>query len=144
MLYSEFVEGTGCKQTEKNYEIYRGLELVYMNTELTKEEVYKMGKKLVDNSPSEEELKQRGKIMVEVELVEKAIKDDREIVKWKEEEIERYEQYIENNWCDNEEEEESFKRWIKDDRSYIKNAKQTIKSNKQKLRTLKEMLKSMM
>lgn len=56
MLYSEFIEGTGCKDTEKNYKVYKDLEIMYMNSNMSKSEIYEYGKKLVDNSKTEKEL----------------------------------------------------------------------------------------
>lgn len=51
MLYDEFLAGTGCRDTAKNYKVFRDLEILYMNSEeITKEEIYEYGKKLVDNS----------------------------------------------------------------------------------------------
>ena len=58
MLFSEFQQGTGCKDNEYNHKIYSRLELMYMaDDSITKEEIYEYGKKLVDNSKTEEELK---------------------------------------------------------------------------------------
>ena len=45
MLFSEFVEGTGCKDNEKNYEVYKNLEIMYMNSNMSKAEIYEYGKK---------------------------------------------------------------------------------------------------
>lgn len=61
MLYSEFVEGTGCRENDYNYKVYKDLEVMYMNTGLSKAEIYEYGKKLVDNSdtPEQVELKER-------------------------------------------------------------------------------------
>jgi len=57
MLYDEFVQGTGCKLNDHNYQVYKRLELMYMADDtITKEEIYEYGKKLVDNSKSEAEL----------------------------------------------------------------------------------------
>ena len=56
MLYYEFVEGTGCKDSEYNHKVYENLEVMYMNSDMTKEEVYEYGKKLVDNGKSEEQI----------------------------------------------------------------------------------------
>lgn len=56
MLYSEFIEGTGCKENDHNYKVYKDLEVMYMNSNLTKTEIYEYGKKLVDNSKSKEEI----------------------------------------------------------------------------------------
>ena len=56
MLYSEFVEGTGCRENNHNYTVYRRLEIIYMNDDsMSKEDVYEWGKKLVDNSLTEEQ-----------------------------------------------------------------------------------------
>ena len=56
MLYSEFVEGTGCRQNDHNYQVYKNLEIMYMNSDMSKQEIYEYGKKLVDNSKTEDEL----------------------------------------------------------------------------------------
>ncbi len=56
MLYQEFIEGTGCKQNDYNYKVFKDLEIMYMNSDLTKQEIYEYGKKLVDNSKSEKEI----------------------------------------------------------------------------------------
>lgn len=56
MLYSEFIEGTGCKENDHNYKVYKDLEIMYMNSDLTKQEIYEYGKKLVDNSKTEKEI----------------------------------------------------------------------------------------
>ena len=53
MLYDEFLTGTGCRDNEKNYRVYKDLEILYMNSDLTKEKIYEYGKKLVDNSLSD-------------------------------------------------------------------------------------------
>ena len=66
MLYNEFVEGTGCRDNEHNYKVYKELEIIYMNTDCTKAHIYEMGKKLVDNSKSEAELKLEAKIKAEI------------------------------------------------------------------------------
>ena len=55
MMYSEFVKGTGCKENNYNYNIFIKLEDLYMSSDITKEDVYEFGKKLVDNSETEEE-----------------------------------------------------------------------------------------
>lgn len=53
MLYDEFLVGTGCRDNEKNYSVYKDLEILYMNSDITKEKIYEYGKKLVDNSLSD-------------------------------------------------------------------------------------------
>ena len=57
MLYSEFVEGTECRDNAHNYEVYKKLESLYTDYEgLSKSDIYNIGKKMVDNTPSAEEL----------------------------------------------------------------------------------------
>lgn len=83
MMYNEFVEGTGCRDNEFNYKVFKNLEIMYMNSNMSKAEIYEYGKKLVDNSKSEEEL-----------LLESEIKQEIEEHKA---EIERYKEYVEEN-----------------------------------------------
>ena len=50
MLFDEFVEGTGCRNTNYNYQVYKKLEIIYMNDDtVDKEFIYEWGKKLVNN-----------------------------------------------------------------------------------------------
>ena len=49
MLYSEFIEGTGCKDNHHNFKVFQDLEVMYMNSDISKEQVYEYGKKLVKN-----------------------------------------------------------------------------------------------
>lgn len=53
MLYSEFIEGTGCKASMHNFKVFQNLEVMYNNSNLTKEQIYEYGKKLVDNNIKE-------------------------------------------------------------------------------------------
>lgn len=53
MLFSEFVEGTGCKSTNYNFKVYKDLEIMYNNSELTREKIYEYGRKLVNNDVKE-------------------------------------------------------------------------------------------
>ena len=62
MMYSEFIKGTGCKENEYNYQVFKNLEIMYMNSDMTKEEIYEYGKKLVDNSKSEKEIEFENKV----------------------------------------------------------------------------------
>lgn len=74
MLYSEFVEGTGCKNNEYNYQIYKRLELMYMaDDSISKSEIYEYGKKLVDNSKSEQEIAFEQEILSEIERLKESI-----------------------------------------------------------------------
>ena len=74
MLYSEFVEGTGCRDNAHNMKVYKRLEVVYMSDEsMTKEEVYEWGKKLVDNSLSEEQKEFNKKVKESIASLEAEI-----------------------------------------------------------------------
>lgn len=67
MLYNEFIEGTGCKDNDHNYKVYKDLEIMYMNSDMSKAQIYEYGKKLVDNSKSEAELKVEAEIKTQIE-----------------------------------------------------------------------------
>lgn len=76
MLYSEFVQGTGCRENDHNFQIYKRLEMIYMNDDTcTKEDIYNYGKKLVDNTPSAEELAQIQGWKEEIADLEKQIQE---------------------------------------------------------------------
>lgn len=86
MLWNEFVEGTNCRDNEYNFKVYKDLEVLYMNYDaMTKEEVYKLGKKLVDNSPSEEELRVIREVTAEIDDCEGRIEDLQEAIRMREE-----------------------------------------------------------
>lgn len=125
MLYNEFIEGTGCKDNEHNYNVYKELEIIYMNSDCTKAHIYEMGKKLVDNSKSEAELKIEAEVKAEIaelkELIERRKKD-----------ISRMEMYLRE--CDNTEAEI---KWLKGD---IKTYKENIKHYKNRISELKWVL----
>ena len=55
MLYDEFLQGTGCRETDYNYSVYKDVEEIYMNSNITKEEAYAIGKMRVNNGLTEEE-----------------------------------------------------------------------------------------
>ena len=55
MLYDEFLAGTGCRDNKGNFKVYRDLEILYMNSDLTKEQIYEYGKKLVNNELTTEQ-----------------------------------------------------------------------------------------
>ena len=90
MLYSEFIQGTGCKENDHNYKVYKDLEIMYMNSDLTKQDIYEYGKKLVDNSKSEQEIR------LEEELHQE-LKELKEQYKAAREEVDRYRSYYKEN-----------------------------------------------
>lgn len=67
MLYNEFIEGTGCRDNDHNYKVYKDLEIMYMNSDMSKAKIYEYGKKLVDNSKSEAELKVEAEVKAQIE-----------------------------------------------------------------------------
>lgn len=74
MLYSEFIEGTGCKQSDYNYKVYRDLEIMYMNSDLSKQEIYEYGKKLVDNSKSPEQIAYENNLKAQIADLKEQLK----------------------------------------------------------------------
>lgn len=122
MLYNEFVEGTGCKDNEHNYNVYKNLEVMYMNSDMSKVEVYEYGKKLVDNSKSEAEIKAD-------QEVNEVIADFQQKIEWAKDDIERYQSYI-----------DELINTIEDERHYksiIKNRKGEIRDYRSRIRLLK-------
>ena len=125
MLYSEFVEGTGCKETDHNYQIYKELELIYMSTDCTKDHIYEMGRKLVDNSKTEAELKLEAEIKEEIECHKKAIENYKKDIEWKQ-------GLVDADPYDTE--------WVKDCKRSIKYYKDQIKFHRNKINALKWVL----
>lgn len=82
MMYSEFVEGTGCKENQHNYEVFKNLEVMYMNTEMSKADIYEYGKKLVDNSKSPEEIVLENEIKSEIEHLKNEIEKYNSEIAW--------------------------------------------------------------
>ena len=108
MMYSEFVKGTGCKENNHNYNIFIKLEDLYMNSDITKEEVYEFGKKLVDNSETEEEKAFR-------EEIEREIKEHEEVLLYWEERAKFYLDIMEDK-----KESKRFSTYAKEEKNKIK------------------------
>lgn len=125
MLYSEFVQGTGCKENDHNYKVYKNLEVMYMNSDMSKAEIYEYGKKLVDNSKSEEELKLEAEIKEEIECHKKEIEIYKKEIEWKKETIE----------FDPDDTE-----WVNDCKRMIKYYKEQIAWHRNKIKALKWVL----
>ena len=85
MMYSEFAEAVGCKDNDHNHKVFRDLEIMYMNSDMSKAEIYEYGKKLVDNSKSEDELKVEAKVKAEIEEHKEEIAKYKEWIKQNEE-----------------------------------------------------------
>ena len=126
MLYSEFIEGTGGRDNAHNMKVYKDLEIMYMNSDMSKAEIYEYGKKLVDNRKSEETLRFEAELKDEI----KRLKDD---ITWYKNDIARYQYYLnDSSWniLNTEEEKRSYKGSIKYDREQIKYLKQRIRELK--------------
>ena len=82
MMYSEFIKGTGCKANDHNYEVFQNLEAMYMNTDMTKEEIYEYGKKLVDNSKTAEELKWEAERKADIEILKGLVEENKQTIKY--------------------------------------------------------------
>lgn len=130
MLWNEFIEGTKCKDTEYNYSVYKNLEELYMNNDkLTKEDIYKVGKQLVDNSSTKKEIEFQNHISNEIAIMESDIA-------FYERDIDRYEWYIHGiETIDYT--AENKKNWINDYKYQIKWRKEEIKKMKQKIKIYK-------
>ena len=127
MMYSEFIEGTGCKENAHNYKVFCDLEVMYMNSNLSKAEIYEYGKKLVDNSKTPEQLELESKIKAEIEEHK--------------EEIAKYQKWIEQNeemlryW-----KEQMDKEMVAFYRNPIKGWKEEIRYHKGQIAALKWVL----
>lgn len=126
MMYCEFVEGTGCKDNAHNYEVFKRLEVMYMNSDMSKAEIYEYGKKLVDNSKSEKELAFEAKLKDEIDCHKSQIEIYKSDIEWKKQLIE-----ASDPWD---------REWIKDCRNSIKYYKAQIKFHKNRISELKWIL----
>ena len=117
MLYDEFLEGTGCRATEFNYEVYKSVELLYMNSDMTKEEAYAIGKMRVDNSLTDSEKEE--------------IKEYEEQIARSNEQLEYYKEYCYmGSWEEVQAQHKRNKEFIAYYKNDIKKCKEWIKSIK--------------
>lgn len=118
MMYSEFAEAVGCRDNAHNHEVFRRLEIIYMTDDsITKDEIYDMGRKLVDNSKTEAEKE------LEKELNAKKADYKREIT-YLREEIEQYKRLLKG---------ETDREWIRDWKRSIQWRRDTIKEYKNRI-----------
>ena len=122
MLYDEFLAGTGCRDTAQNFQVFKDLEVMYMNSDITKEKIYEYGKKLVNNDLTEAQVLWN-------EDVDRQIDKQKEILAIWKSDIKRYEEVlaVENN--------EEWKVYWKRELKYAKNEAKNIRWN---IRQLKE------
>lgn len=138
MLYSEFVTGTGCKDNATNYRIYKDLEVMYMNSDLSKADIYEYGKKLVDNSKSEAEIEAENKITAEIDELKADNAERKNRIESRKAKIEREKAYLvgetDKGWIDY---CKSNIKWYKAD---IRQQREWIRANNAKIRALKALL----
>ena len=126
MMYSEFVKAVGCKQTEHNYKVFLDLEAMYMNTDLSKEDIYTYGKKLVDNSKTPAEIELENEIKADIETAKAEAKRYTDTAKM----------YTE--WA----KEETNPVWKKDWKYYAKLNREWAKAERNKIKELRYILNS--
>ena len=114
MLYSEFIENTGCKENDHNYKVYRDLEVLYMNSDISKAEIYEYGKKLVDNSKTAEEIEFENGIKAQIAELKETYKEC----------MEDYRRYI--GWWREDKTDRDWKNWAEEKKSRAKRIKAEI------------------
>lgn len=124
MLFSEFQENTNCRDNAYNHKVFSDLEVMYMNSDLTKEQIYEYGKKLVDNSKSKEELELEANINQQIADFKRNIKEMREEIK------------LRKNFLLT----ETDPTWIKQWKNEIKWRKETIAEYRRRVNDLKWVL----
>lgn len=126
MLYDEFLAGTGCKDNKDNFQIYKDLEILYMNSELTKEKIYEYGKKLVNNALTDEQKEFNAGI-------DKEICDTKVLLTNTEADLARYNSNLNYYTAMGYADEESIKFWKKE----IRLARKQIREYKELIKDLK-------
>lgn len=89
MMYDEFIAGTDCRDNEYNMKIYKDLEILYMNSNLSKQEIYEYGKKLVNNDLSEKQKEWNKEMEEKIEDLKIRMQDWKDMLE-KDEEACRY------------------------------------------------------
>ena len=120
MMYSEFIAGTNCNDNANNYKVFKNLEVMYMNSDMTKQEIYDYGKKLVDNSKSEAILKLEAEMNAKIEECKERIADCKREIEYRENMV--------RLWM-----ESGDKDMAKSDRNYIAYLKSEIKNERRKI-----------
>lgn len=97
-MWNEFIAGTGCRDTEHNYKVYKDLETMYMNSDLTKEDIYSYGIRLVDNSLTSAEIEHNERINAEIIELKAQVLDLQAEIKSNKSEIEFRKAINEPEW----------------------------------------------
>lgn len=91
MMYTEFLAGTGCRNNEHNQKLFERLEAMYMNIDISKQEIYEYGKKLADNSLSEEQKAHNEEVRTQIKALQIDLEDFTETAK-------RYKEYAKDSY----------------------------------------------
>lgn len=127
MLYDEFLKGVKCRDNENNYKVYKTLESLYMTREdLSKEDIYKSAKLLVDNSLSERDETRVDEYNAKIESLNELIESYKK-------DIEFYNWLLDSNVSDDE-----IKRYKRMKKYY----KDCIRDDKESIRIYKKLIKS--
>lgn len=129
MMYSEFVEGTGCKQTTFNYNVFLALEEIYMNSDLTKEEIYAIGKMRVDNSETEAERLAREEIETAIAEMQERLDWLTDRIRLEEENVETYRHFCAAGF--------NYRDELKTSKIFIQNGREEKRILKAKIKMLK-------
>lgn len=132
MLYDEFIKGTGCKERPCNYEVFKRLEIIYMNDDtMTKEDVYEWGKKLVDNDLTDEQKAWNRRANEQIDAYKERIVEGKR-------DLQRYKANLE--WAKTQYWGEDLKEELKFWKRAIADENNTLKTLRNRIRALKESL----
>ena len=118
MMYSEFAEAIGCRDNEHNHKVFRDLEVMYMNSDITKEQVYEYGRKLVDNSKSEAQLRLEAEIKAEMDACKTEIESNKREMAYRKYMAEQWKADGDKNMADH---EKAMVRFYRDENKKLRN-----------------------
>lgn len=131
MLYNEFLNNVKCRDNAHNREVYEMLDTLYMNRDdLTKDDIYKSAKSLVDNRLSEREQTLVDEYKRKIEWLRGCIESDQN-------DIEFYNWLLEERDA-NDECVKEFKRMKKYFNGCIKEHKESIRMYKKLIKMIEE------
>jgi hypothetical protein len=138
MLYSEFLEGVGCPDRQRNYEVYKKLESLYMSDDsMTKEAVYEAGKSLVDWSKSQTEIDAENAMAETIATIRRNVSYETARIDVLSQDISSYNARMKEYYWDRDE-VEYLKSEGKRTREIIKTKKLLVKELKNRLSSLKQ------
>ena len=96
MLYSEFLEGTGCRDNEANKIAYKKAEALYMSDDsLSHEDCYRIAEELwIDNSLSQDQIEHNNLMQDTIREAEEKIQTAKANLQYWKDEIKMYQSYV--------------------------------------------------